>query len=252
MPKPAVALLLFGAFVGLFVVPDAHATWSILAVDRETGQIGSAGASCTWCVYGITRIEPGVGGVVVQANSNGDARERGIELLRDGATPAAVLEELRDPRFDPENQQYAILTLDGEPAVYSGQEISTWAGELVADDVCVQGNILVDRSVLDRAMAAFDAARHLPLADRLMAALVAGAEAGGDSRCGEQRARSAFVTVFDKDNARGEPYVNIAWYGIPEGADPAVERVAEEFAIWKERGAHLRSTRRFIVQGGSR
>ncbi len=227
----------------------SFATWSILAVDRETGQVGAAGASCTWCVYGIATIRPGLGGVVVQAMSNGDAREKGIQMLREGAGAKEALAAMRAPEFDPENQQYAVVALKSGPvAVYTGKENSGFAGQIVRDGVSVQGNILVSEKVLTAAMDAFQAAADKPLPDRLMAALEAGAAAGGDSRCGEQVARSAFVTVFDKDNARAEPYVDIVYYGIPEGGDPAVEKLAAEFAKWKKDGAELRSTRRYIVQ----
>ena len=96
-------------------------------------------------------------------------------------------------------------------------------------------------------MAAFQSAGKKSLAERLMAALVAGAEAGGDQRCGEQRARSAFVTVYRADDDARTPYYHVAVYGIDKGGIPAVARLAEEFTRWKRGGQDQKSTRSYIV-----
>ena len=91
----------------LFLLTALHfssfATWSIIVVDPKTKEIGLAGASCTSSVYGIGAIVPGKGAIVVQAMSNGLARLQGFRMIMDGATPAAILEAIRSPNYDLNN-----------------------------------------------------------------------------------------------------------------------------------------------------
>lgn len=82
----------------------SFATWSIIVADPKTKQIGIAGASCTSSVYGIGAIVPGKGAIVVQAMSNGLARLQGFRMIMNGATPAAILEKLKQPDYNPEEQ----------------------------------------------------------------------------------------------------------------------------------------------------
>ena len=233
----------------LAITASADATWSIIAVDRETGEVGVAGASCTFNVMGIAEIVPGKGAVVVQAMSNNEARHLGVEMMRDGATPEQIVEAMRDAKFDPENQQYAVVVLDADlaPATYSGAEISDWNGSATGDGVSVQGNILVDERVITDAMAAFEASAGEHLADRLVTALEAGANAGGDSRCGDQHATSAFVTVYEGDVNARRPYLHLVLFGGEEQGEPAVEHLVEEFNLWRKHGSDHTSTRMFFM-----
>jgi uncharacterized Ntn-hydrolase superfamily protein len=234
--------------VMLAVTGPARATWSIIAVDRATGEVGIAGASCTFNVQGIAEVVPGVGAIAVQAMSSDEAREHGLTMMRDGATPFEIVEAMRDERFDPENQQYAVIVLaEGEPATYSGEEISDWNGSAIGDGVSVQGNILADRAVVTDALAAFEKANGKPLTERLVAAMAAGARAGGDRRCGKQHARSAFVTVYRRDDNPRWPYFHMVVYGCEKAGVRAVERLAQEFDRWKEYGTKQKSTRLYIL-----
>jgi hypothetical protein len=249
-PGPATARsFVLAAVLLLVAVIPISATWSIIAVDRTTGQIGAAGASCTRNVQGIAAIVPGKGAVVVQAMSSNPARERGVALLREGATPEQILAAMRDPGFDPENQQYAVLIESPEhpPVTYSGERTTEWRGALTGDGVAVQGNILVGEQVLTAALQAFRAEPDKPLAERLAAALAAGAEAGGDRRCGEQRATSAFVTVYRPDDADGAPFLHLGVYGIGRGGEPAVARLVKELERLGPEALRQRSTRAYII-----
>jgi hypothetical protein len=69
------------------------------------------------------------------------------------------------------------------------------------------------------------------LTERLVGALAAGSEAGGDKRCGEQRAMSAFVTVYDPvaDTSDALPYFHLVIFGVEPGGEPAVALLVEEF-----------------------
>lgn len=211
----------------------AEATWSVIAVDRDSGEIGIAGASCTFDVQGIASIVPGQGAIVVQAASNYFARMTGVDLMEESTIATDILNGMRDEKFEPERQQYGVVTLPKNevPQVYSGSQISKWSGSKQGKDFAVLGNILVGESVISDAFTAFDGNRKKALAERLMLALTAGARAGGDSRCGEQHARSAFISVFDPQTGA----INkLSVHGLEPGGAPAVKLLNAKFKHWHD------------------
>lgn len=224
--KKIQSLLLF-----ILLATNGYATWSIIAVDRKTGEIGIVGASCTFDVSGIASIEPEKGAIVVQAASNYFARMQGVSLMENNASALEILNAMKAERFKPEQQQYGVILLkEGtSPLVYSGAEISDWNGEMVGDDFAVMGNILFGEQVVKKAFDAFNQNRDKSLAERLMLALKAGEEAGGDSRCGKQYARSAFIMVYQPIHGA---ILKLAVQGIEEGKKPAVSLLNRQFKLW--------------------
>ena len=200
---------------------NAHATWSIIAVDQETGEIGIAGASCTFDVQGIASIVPGKGAIVVQAASNYFARMTGVDAMEEDASASQVLAAMKDEKFEPERQQYGVITLSnsGSPLVYSGSQINDWSGSRQDSDFAVLGNILVGESVISETYKQFNDNREKSLTMRLMIALEAGANAGGDSRCGDQHARSAFLSVYDPET---KAINKISVHGLELGGHSAI------------------------------
>ena len=194
-----------------------HATTGIIdLVDcrspiQTRGEVGSAGASCTGYVAGIVGIAPGHGVIVAQARSNSHARKRGVQMLLDGKSPQSIVDAVANGEFDDyfQEQQYGVAALGfaDAPAVFTGDNTHDWQGHATAQGVAVQGNILTGPEVVEATLAAFEASRSLPLADRLLAALEAGGEAGGDSRCGDQDALSAYLAVAKPDDPPNDPYV---------------------------------------------
>ena len=212
----------------LFISLPSYATWSIIAVDRTTGHIGIAGASCTFDVSGIASIVPGKGAIVVQAASNYFARMKGVDLMVANATVEEILIAMKDEKFQPEQQQYGIISLsEGTmPLVYSGNEIKDWNGSKTGNNVAVLGNILVDENVISSAFKAFNDAKDKPFNERLILALQAGEKAGGDQRCGSQAARSAFISVYDPETKAID---KLSVYGLNENGLPAVSLLEKRF-----------------------
>lgn len=229
MIKTRISLLLV---LTVLFSTHCYATWSIIAVDRSTGEIGIAGASCTFDVSGIASIVPGKGAIVVQAGSDYFARMRGVELMNQGKDLEAILTAMKDERFKPERQQYGLILLntDTSPLVYSGAEISDWNGEKVGNDFAVMGNILPGEQVVLNVYKAFSENRDKPFAERLMLALKAGEEAGGDKRCETQYARSAFIMVYKPQDGA---ILKLAVQGIEKGGKPAVTLLDRQFAFWR-------------------
>jgi uncharacterized Ntn-hydrolase superfamily protein len=221
-------------FLTILYLPS-YATWSIIVADPKTKQIGIAGASCTPSVYGIGLIVPGKGAIVVQANSNPLARLEAFNMIMKDAAPAAILAKIKKPNYDPEQQQYAILCLSDikNPLTYTGAKTIPNRGTLTANGISVQGNMLTTPEVLQ---AIFDAAvkaqkDSLPLQEILMRALEAGANAGGDKRCGERKASSAFLTV-SKPGETEKHWLNLVVYGTDDKLH-AVEALRQKYDHWK-------------------
>jgi uncharacterized Ntn-hydrolase superfamily protein len=192
----------------------ASATWSIVAVDPETGDVGGAIASCVDLpsryydddgVLTLFALVPGVGAGVSQAEINLRAPPRIVSDLEAGRSAAETIEDLTgDFDAEPEVRQHAVVRLDdpAAPAAFTGRETLAWSGHETARGVSVQGNILVAADVVADSLAAYLAAGDAPLSDRLVQGLLAGGREGGDSRCSaEQSALFAQVTVRGSDGA---------------------------------------------------
>ncbi|WP_460674289.1 DUF1028 domain-containing protein [Larkinella ripae] len=227
MKRIATSLLL------LFLALPAFATWSILIIDEKTGEIGIAGASCSPNCYGIGQIVPGKGGIIVQAMSNDEAREKGLALIRAGASPAEIIAALKKPEFEFEEQQYAVITLAHPDAArtYTGAETHPSRGALTARGVSVQGNILTNEQELQVVLDAVLKGRSegLRIDAILMRALEAGSAAGGDKRCGEQRATSAFLMVAKPDDQPNRLSLDLRIFGQHKGGPNAVSLLREKY-----------------------
>ncbi|WP_435623488.1 DUF1028 domain-containing protein [Flagellimonas sp.] len=230
MKKIGIYLLI--VFTTLFST-HCYATWSIIAVDRKTGEIGIVGASCTFDVSWIGSIEPGKGAVIVQAASNYYAKMRGVALMENNASAQEIMDAMMAKEFEPELQQYGVILVNdsSSPLVYSGAQIKDWNGEMLGDDFAVMGNILAGEEVVQKAYGAFDQNRDKSLAERLMLALKAGEEAGGDKRCGTQYARSAFMMVYKPEDGA---ILKLAVQGIEKGGKPAVTLLNQQFDFWRK------------------
>ena len=209
------------AWIGLMLAAawarPAAATWSIVAVDSETREVGYAAASCTADVHQIAALVPGHGAVVAQAMMNEAGRVHGAGLLGSGATPQEILAAVTDPDFDRSRwwswwsgarvRQYGFAALGPLAAAsFTGRRTTSWSGGSAGRQVAVQGNILWNEDVVAEARAAFDAAGGCDLSDRLLLALEAGARAGGDRRCvRELTALTAALEVAGPDDTAERP-----------------------------------------------
>ncbi|HEX7978065.1 MAG TPA: DUF1028 domain-containing protein [Gemmatimonadaceae bacterium] len=233
---------LLAALVLLSCLPaKASATWSIIVLDRATGTIGVAGASCTSDVYGILGMVPGTGVVVAQAIENDQAMREAMRLLRAGVTPDSVLRVITSAAIDSATQdrQYGIATFTSGQVQFTGSTLHDYRGERSADGILIQGSILAGPAVLDRAMDAIQRARSAgrPLEEVVMAGLKAGADAGGDSRCGAQRATAAFITVAKTGDVPNWPYLTLRVVGVEKGDKVnAVDLLESRLALWRANG----------------
>ncbi len=157
-------------------------TYSIVARDVATGELGVAVQTCMFAVGAVVPwARPGVGAVATQAIGEPAYGPRCLDELALGATAVEALSaaQTADPLFD--LRQVGVVGADGTVAAATGALCIDHAGEVVGEGFAVQANMMSSPDVWP-AMAASFGSSSGPLARRLLAALVAGEEAGGDAR----------------------------------------------------------------------
>jgi uncharacterized Ntn-hydrolase superfamily protein len=176
-------------------------TFSIVARDPSTGLMGvatqtqalSVGASVPWAV-------PGYGVIATQSMGEPMYGELGLDLLRNGLTADEVLVALRTIDDHPDRRQVAMVDVGGNLAVYTGENCVASAGHLVGDDCVALANMVSGPDVWSCMVERFEETEG-PLTYRLLAALRAGEDAGGDIR----GHRSAAVLVVRHERT-GRPW----------------------------------------------
>jgi uncharacterized Ntn-hydrolase superfamily protein len=172
-------------------------TWSIIARDSPTGQFGIAVATRFFAVGArVPHIAAGIGGVATQALVNPYYGIDGLNLLREGREPRAVVEMLIAADSGRESRQLHIMDISGRIAAFTGNECVDWCGHVRGDGFSIAGNMLAGPAVLHDTAKALVANANLPFAQRLIAALKAGEAAGGDKR-GKQSAALLIYTTED-------------------------------------------------------
>ncbi|MFC0410499.1 DUF1028 domain-containing protein [Roseomonas elaeocarpi] len=209
-------------------------TWSILARDPATGELGAAVATKFFAVGALClRTEGGTGAVATQALVNPMLGLRAIERLRAGEAPEAVGAALLRDDAGRETRQLHMIAADGASFRHTGAECVDWAGHLDGADVSVAGNMLAGPGVIWATRDAFRASAGQPLALRLIAALEAGEAAGGDKR-GRQ---SAALQVTSRD-----PYPDLD-LRVDDHPDP----LAELRRLHAVAGQHFTQYRPFLA-----
>lgn len=186
MVKVAPFLLCLAACAGPAGLPPV-ATFSIVAYDPDTRELGVAVESRFIAVGAVVPwAKAGVGAVATQSYANTTFGPAGLERLAKGGAPDEILEALLADDEGREQRQVGIVDAKGRAATRTGKKCMPWAGGLTGPNFAVQGNILAGEGVVTAMAAAFQETKG-ELADRLLAALQAGQEAGGDKR-GKQSA----------------------------------------------------------------
>jgi uncharacterized Ntn-hydrolase superfamily protein len=194
-------------------------TFSLVAHDAADGRLGVAVATCALAVgRSVPWARGGVGAIATQAHTDRAYGARGLDLMADGASPEAALHQLLAEDTDADARQVALVDRHGRVSAWTGGSCLSACGHVTGDGFAAQGNMLASRSVIPTMAEAFVAADG-ELADRLLAALAAAEDAGGDVR-GRQSA--ALLVVADEPTDR-------PWDAVPVDlrVDDAAEPVAE-------------------------
>lgn len=174
-------------------------TYSIVARDPETGQMGVAVQSHAFSVgSAVPWAEAGVGAVATQSLTRIDYGPEGLALMRMGLTAPQALADLIENDESRDVRQVAMVDAEGNATAFTGSRCIAAAGHVIGDGFSAQANLMVDESVWPAMKVAYERAEG-DLADRLIAALEAAQESGGDIR-GQQSA--ALLVVSGERNEK--------------------------------------------------
>lgn len=235
---------------------QAQDTFSIVAVDPETGEVGAAGASCIdtddcgGCggVIIISGLIPGRGGMNSQAyaclpNVN---LQNGINQLNTGSSPQEAMDWVVNndaclsggvTSNNSAYRQYGFADLDENnvprTTAFTGASTDAYAGHITGDNYAIQGNILLGEEILTEMEQGFLNTEG-SLADKLMAALQGANVPGADTRClaAGISSKSSFIRVAKPDDELGDLFLEINVPIVPEGIEP-IDTLQTLFDEWK-------------------
>ncbi len=229
--KKASIFLLLSVLISSTTI-SGQDTFSIVAVDTITGELGSAGASCIGApqipqgCYILSDVLPGIGVIHTQASYNAANQNYARSLMLDGIPPDEMIELLveNDVGNNPSIRQYGIIDFyTGSPrtAAYTGANCLNYKNHIVGPNYTIQGNILLGQQILDSMEARFLATEG-ELACKLMAAMQGAKVVGADTRCINAgiSSLSAFIRVAKPDDPASELYLDINIPSTTTGVDP--------------------------------
>ena len=196
-------------------------TFSIVGYDPIEKEWGIAVQSK---FLGVGAVVPwakaGAGAVATQSYANTAYGPKALELMAQGKSAHETLEILLADDPEKEMRQVGLIDANGNAATFTGKECYDWAGGVTGIHFAAQGNILVDEKTVETMARVFSEAEG-QLAERLLAALDAGQEAGGDSR-GKQSA--ALYVVKEKGGYGGfnDRFVDLR---VDDHSDPIKELI---------------------------
>ncbi|HEX6882414.1 MAG TPA: DUF1028 domain-containing protein [Planctomycetota bacterium] len=269
MPIPLARRVLPLLVLLLALVPAVGATWSIVVVDRRTGEVCVASATCIPRVD-LTAWTPvilvGRGGGVTQALlDDGSNKVRILEGLLAGDTPQAIMQRIRDEDDGFRSRQIGIVDFVNAPLSFTGGQAGraklSLTGEV--DDLvyAVQGNVMVSQAVIEACAIGLRESRG-DLAQRVLAGMVRTRQLGGDGRCScgigslgdcgqpepgfEKSAHIGYLIVArmgDTDGAcavgascvQGDYHLRLSIHGpdaLPGSPDP-IDQLVERHADWR-------------------
>lgn len=235
-----------------FIQLNGQDTFSIIAVDPETGEVGAAGATCVDNIASVggikilNKIIPGKGGVNAQAwicinpHSNLDLA---MEQMAEGKSPAEIIEHLKNndacsaQNFNPAYRQYGIVDLDdnneARVAAFTGESADDYKGHIEGITYAIQGNILIGPEVLEGMEEGFTSTNG-SLADKLMAAMQGANIPGADKRCLDRgtSSTSAFLKVSQANDPINQPSLLLDILEMPFGEEP-IDSLQILFDEWR-------------------
>jgi hypothetical protein len=230
-----ISVFLCASFAWVLSATSADATWSVIALDRDSGAVVISSATCVpqerlerFPAKDLRDVQaivvPGIGVAAAQAGVDRTRANQKLIFaeLKKGTAPADIIAMLKQDEAI-ESRQFGILDMQGRAAGFSGQKNGPSSldrqGQVSGTRIhySIQGNILASDEVVESAVKAFEAARG-SLTDRVMAAMEAADARGGDSRCTcatapeidapceGKTAHVAYILRADKADTNGESF----------------------------------------------
>ena len=246
---------LFLVFCIIPLIAYSQHTFSIVAVDSLTGEIGSAGATCGDSIIWpgtpgakiISDVIPGIGAIHTQAYHNYTNQAHAHDRMIAGDSPQEIINWLimNDVSGNPSIRQYGIVDFNGghpRSAGYTGNNCNNYKNHITGRNYAIQGNILLGPQILDSMEARF-LNTPPPLSDKIMAAMQGAKVVGADTRCtGEGTSSlSAFIRVAKPNDIPNMFYLDINIAGTPTGVEP-IDILQNAYDIWKMTSGYSEKT----------
>ena len=229
---------IFQCFLLILFISESYSqdTFSIVAVDPGTQEVGSAGASCINGSIIISDVHPGIGAVHTQSYWNSTNQNNASDLMDQGYTPEEIIEYLveNDAQGNPSIRQYGVVDLvdEGRSAAFTGENCYDYKDHILGATYSIQGNILLGQEVLDSMETNFLNTSG-SLATRLMAAMQGAKIPGADTRCLSNgiSSLSAFIRVAKPTNSEDSLYLHLNVNNTQPGIDP-IDTLQDLFDDW--------------------
>ena len=215
----------------------AQHTFSVVAVDPVSGEVGGAGATCYETVNDIADVHPGVGFIHTQSYVNYTNQQYAKLMMDGGLAPQEIMDSIQvvDADNDSTIRQYAAVDLinGGRSAAFTGSNCFSYHGQRLGATYAIAGNILLGPQILDSMESRFNSTQG-SLADKLMAALEGAKVKGADSRClaDSVSSLSAYMIVAKPDDVGADYYVNLNVENVYP-ADP-IDVLVQDYEAWKD------------------
>ena len=227
-PKSAFYLLLVAAMLQFSLSSAAQDTFSIVAIDSITGEIGSAGASCVGSSSSyphgaqiLSDVIPGIGVIHTQAAWSPVNQQHAHDWMMMGLSPHQIIDSLvaHDAGNSPTTRQYGIADFNGghpRSASYTGINCTNYKNGMAILNYAIQGNILIGQRILDSMQNCFLNTSGT-LGDRLMAALQGAKVIGADTRCAVRHtsSQSSFLRVAKMTDPPSSLWLDL-WMAYPQ------------------------------------
>lgn len=188
-------------------------TYSIVARDTRTGEIGIAVASRFFACGALVPHVSATAAIASQAFVNPLWGTRGMPRLIAGEAPQRVMDDLAAEDGGQAIRQAHMIGPDGAIAQHTGRDCVPWCGHVAGPDISVAGNMLAGAAVIEDTLSCYLDHPDLAFEDRLLTAMEAGEAAGGDKR-GKQ---AAGLLIY-----KGQPYADLD-LRVDDHADPLAE-----------------------------
>lgn len=221
--------IVFTLLVFMSTTALSQDTFSICAFDPQTGEVGSAGATCiessaVSCII-ISDVHPGVGVVHTQSYWIPANQDYGHELMLENLSAQQIIDSLvmYDAEGNPSIRQYGVVRMDndGSTASYTGENCFDYKNHITGPNYAIQGNILLGQQILDSMETRFNNTQG-DLACKLMAAMQGAKVVGADTRCEDDgiSSFSAFIRVAQIDDDMGDLSLDISVNTYSTGTEP--------------------------------
>ena len=212
-------------FIISLIIGTIYPTFSIVAVDLNNGEVGSAGASCIGGSIIISDIHPGVGAIHTQSYWSGYNQLIASDLMDSGLSPDEIIDYLieNDVNNNPSIRQYGIVDIydGGRSAGYTGENCMDYKNHILGNTYAIQGNILLGEEILINMENNFNSTIG-SLSDKLMSALQGANIEGADSRCLDNgtSSLSAFIRVAEASDSEDSFFLDLNVNNTNNGQEP--------------------------------